>query len=59
MCEIYEWEMTCRKSEGPEWNIRKWKSVIGKVKCVGLNEWKSDMVRKLWNGIKKKKGTEV
>ena len=45
--KIYEWKITCGKGEGPEWNVRKWKSVVGKeVKCVGLNEWKSEMERK-------------
>ena len=42
-----------RSREGLEWNVRKWKSEIGKtVKGVGLSGINA---RRFWNGTERKK----
>ena len=41
-----EWILTKGGRVGAEWDVRKWKSEIDRVKCVGLNIWKNGMERK-------------
>ena len=44
---VYEWRIIRGNREGPEGDMRKWKSVIdSEVKRVGLNKWKNEMERK-------------